>query len=48
MFRKELMFIPLSTVNLRVDNEELYTGYKLVFIFGIRIMKLQLTKPWRE
>lgn len=47
IFKREFITIPFASRNVMYyTNEGSRRGYTECFIFGIRIMKIQRTKPW--
>lgn len=47
-FDLRFIFIPFAIKNIApVDHQNrMYIGYMDIFIFGIRIARIQKTKPW--
>ena len=51
MFKKKYLLIPFATANIRIITEETFFGQKWkgvtdVYIFGIRIARIQRSIPW--
>jgi hypothetical protein len=46
MFKKDFLFIPIATINLRVGSQLSYYGFTDIFIFGLRVIRIHRTLPW--
>jgi hypothetical protein len=49
--KRDAMFTPLTVIHYKVTRQispltTLYTGYTQLFIFGVRVAKIQRTRPW--
>ena len=46
-FDYRFIFVPIATINIIPMHKGAWCGYTDVFVFGIRIVRVQRTKPWK-
>jgi len=45
----DLIFTPFAVKNVKFNLPHFeYIGYTYIYIFGIRVAKIQATRPWEE
>lgn len=46
VIRWDAVLTPVSITHVKIQTLTAYTGFTNVYVFGIRIMRLQRVKPW--